>query len=156
METLMNFFRPSARYEGVRPFHIWALRAIYLLAFAFVGTWAWRSLLNHEGPWEQYKSVAICVWAAYTTMLAIGILKPLTMLPVMLFMTFYKTLWLVLVWYPMSKAGTLTPGMDAMAKDFMVLPLALVIIPWGYVWRNYWPLGSPMAPGRAAPASALD
>ena len=156
MEALKWFFTPSPRHDGVRPFHIWALRAIYFLAFAFVGTWAWKSLLNHEGPWEQYKSVAICVWAAYPTMLAIGIFKPLKMLPIMLFMTFYKTLWLAVVWYPMSQAGTLTPSMAAMAQDFMVLPVALIVIPWGYVAKVYLGLGKAWAPGRASPAPALD
>ena len=156
METVIAFFKPAERYEGVRPFHIWGLRALYLLAFAFVGTWAWSSLLKHEGPWEQYRSVAICVWAAYPTLFAIGVFKPLRMLPLMLFMIVYKSLWLGLVAYPMYQAGTLTPPMIAMAKDFMVLPLGLIVVPWGYVFRTYFGFPGQWAPGRAAPAPALD
>ena len=142
METLMSFFRPSPRYDGVRPFHIVMLRLFYFLAAAFVATWAWRILLTHEGPWEQFHSVMICVWAAYPTLMAIGLIHPLRMLPIMLFTVFYKALWLGIVAYPMYEAGTLTPQALQMAKDFLWLPFALVAVPWGYAFRTY------LLPGR--------
>lgn len=140
MGTLMSFFQPSPRWDGVRPFHVFMLRLFYFLAAFFVATWAWRTLLTHEGPWEQYKSVMICVWAAYPTLMAIGLIHPLRMLPIMLFTVFYKALWLGIVAYPMYQAGTLTPSALQMAKDFALLPLALVAVPWGYALRTYlWP-----------------
>lgn len=132
-----HFFLPSARYDGVRPIQIWLLRIIYFLAAALVATWAWGALLTHEGPWDQYRSVAICVWAAYPTLMLLGLMHPLRMLPLVLFSVLYKGLWLGLVAYPMWQAGTLTPSAVAMAKDFLWLPLALVAVPWGYAWRTY-------------------
>lgn len=133
----LQFFMPAAKYEGVRPFNIWMLRLNYFLAAAVVGTWAWGALLRHQGPWDQYKSVMICVWAAYPTLMAIGLIRPLRMLPIMFFMIAYKTLWLTLVAYPMWQAGTLTPSAVAMAKDFLWLPLGLIAIPWGYSFRTF-------------------
>lgn len=133
----LHFLRPAAKYEGVRPFNIWLLRLVYFLGAAFVGTWAWGQLLTHQGPWEQYRSVAICIWAAYPTLMAIGLIHPLRMLPIAFFAMFYKALWLGFVAYPMWQAGTLTPSAIAMAKDFLWLPLGLIAIPWGYSFRTY-------------------
>lgn len=137
METVMSWFRPAAKYDGVRPFHVFMLRLFYFLAAFFVATWAWRTLLTHEGPWEQYRSVMICVWAAYPTLMAIGLIHPVRMLPIMLFTVFYKALWLGIVAYPMYKAGTLTPSALQMAKDFGLLPIAIIAVPWGYAVRAY-------------------
>lgn len=135
--TLVSWFKPSITYDGVRPFQVFMLRFFYFLAAAFVATWAWRTLLTHEGPWEQYRSVMICVWAAYPTLLAIGLIHPLRMLPIMLFTIFYKALWLGIVAYPMYRAGTLTPSALQMAKDFLWLPFAIVAVPWGYAVKTY-------------------
>ena len=137
MSLIVSWFQPSAKYDGVRPFHVFMLRLFYFLAAAFVATWAWRTLLTHEGPWEQYRSVMICVWAAYPTLMAIGLIHPVRMLPIMLFTVFYKALWLGIVAYPMYKAGTLTPSALQMAKDFSLLPLAIVAVPWGYAFRTF-------------------
>ena len=158
MEIVIRWFLPSAKYDGVRPFHVFMLRLFYFLAAAFVATWAWRTLLTHEGPWEQYYSVMICVWAAYPTLMAIGLIQPVRMLPIMLFTVFYKALWLGIVAYPMYQAGTLTPSALQMAKDFALLPIAIIAVPWGYVVRTYFVprIATAMAPGRATPAPALD
>ncbi len=58
------------------------------------------------------------------------------MLPVMLFMIFYKTLWLAIVAYPLWSAGALaTAPANEMAHVFMWVPA--IAVPWGYVWRTY-------------------
>lgn len=133
----MSFLTPAARYDGVRPFNIWLLRLVYFLAAAFVATWAWGALLTHEGPWDQYRSVAISMWAAYPTLMLLGLIHPLRMLPLVFFSILYKALWLTMVAYPMWQAGTLTPSALQMAKDFLWLPLALIAIPWGYSFRTF-------------------
>ena len=139
---------PAARYDGVRPFHVFMLRLFYFLAAVFVARWAWGELLTHEGPWEQYKSVMICVWAAYPTLMAIGLIHPVRMLPIMLFTVFYKALWLGIVAWPMYQAGTLTPSALQMAKDFALLPIAIIAVPWGYALKRY------VFPSSAAPECA--
>jgi hypothetical protein len=143
--SIVSWFQPAPKYDGVRPFHVFTLRLFYFLAAAFVATWAWRTLLTHEGPWEQYQSVMICVWAAYPTLMAIGLIHPVRMLPIMLFTVFYKALWLGIVAYPMYKAGTLTPSALQMAKDFALLPIAIIAVPWGYAWRTYVVIRPPTA-----------
>jgi hypothetical protein len=132
-----SWFVASARYDGVRPFHVFMLRLNYFLAAAFVATNSWTILLRHEGPWDPYRALAICVWAAYPTLMLLGLLHPVRMLPIMFFMITYKTIFLAVVSYPLWQAGTLAGTTLAWTKDFLWLPLALVAVPWGYAWRTY-------------------
>jgi len=136
---IASLFAPDhVRYDGVRPIHVHLLRVFYVLMPLFVGTAAWRSILTHEGPWDPVRAVAVCVWAAYPTLSILGILHPIRMLPMFLFMLAYKVIWLGAVAYPLWSAGALwgTPTGD-IARDFLGLPLAILAVPWGYVFRTY-------------------
>jgi len=154
MSSLTGLFKPNhIRYEGVRPINIWGLRLFYGLMFAFVATQAWTTLLTHQGPWDPTRAVAWCVWAAYPTMSLFGVFKPLKMLPIMLFMLFYKGLWLAFVAYPLWSTGQLAGSpADEMARVFMGIWIPALFVPWGYVARTYLPLPSFARPGAAPQA----
>jgi hypothetical protein len=137
--SITTIFTPDyARYEGVRPINIYALRLFYLLMFLFIATDSWRTILTHQGPWDHVRAVAFCVWATYTTMSALGVIHPLKFLPIMIFMIGYKVLWLIVVAYPLWRAGTLAGSpAEEMAKVFMWISLPIIAVPWKYVFQNY-------------------
>ena len=108
MRIIKYIFTPNhAKYEGVRPINIYLLRVLYFLMFVGVAFEAWKTIIAHEGPWDHTKAVAWCVWAAYPTLAIFGLLRPLRWLPIVIFMIFYKTLWVIVVAYPLWRAGTL-------------------------------------------------
>ena len=143
MSFLESTFAPEhARYDGVRPINVWLLRLFYFLMAAFVGTDAWRELLSHQGPWDHVRAVAWCAWAAYPTLSVLGLLHPLRMLPIILFVILYKTLWLAVVAYPLWRAGTLASSpANEMAHVFIWIFVLIAVVPWRYVWRTFvrWP-----------------
>jgi hypothetical protein len=136
---MASLFTPDhARYEGVRPVNVLLLRVLYFLMAAFVATDAWATIVQHRGPWDHVRAVAWCVWAAYPTLAVLGLLHPPRMLPIMVFMIFYKTLWLLVVAYPLWRAGTLAGSpAEGMARVFVWAPLLAAAVPWAYVWRTY-------------------
>jgi hypothetical protein len=137
--TIPRIFAPDHRkYEGVRPFHIYLLRIVYFLMAAFVATAAWSTILRHEGPWDPVRAVAWCVWAIYPTMAILGVIYPLRMLPIMIFMIGYKLLWLAVVAYPMWRAGTLAGSpAEEIANSFIGVFIVMLAVPWPYVFRTY-------------------
>ena len=151
MASIARAFQPDhARYEGVRPINIWGLRLFYGLMAALVAPQAWSTLLTHQGDWDPTRAVAWCVWAAYPTLSLLGVFKPLKLLPLMLFMLFYKGLWLAFVAYPLWANGQLAGSpADAMAHVFIGIWIPALFVPWGYVARTYLPLP------RGASAAAL-
>jgi hypothetical protein len=139
MSFMAKILAPDyGHYDGVRPINIYALRLIYFLMLVFVGTDSWMGLIRHQGPWDPVRAVAVCVWAAYSTLSILGLIHPLRMLPIMVFMIFYKSLWLIVVAYPMWRAGTLagTPAGE-MTRVFLWIPLPIIAVPWKYFFRNY-------------------
>src|SRR5471030_1189203 len=126
-----TLFTPDyGRYDGVRPINIYLLRLIYFLIAAFVATDSWTTVLKHQGPWDTVRAVAWCVWVAYPTMCVLGLIHPLRMLPIMIFAIFYKVLWLLVVAYPLWRAGTLigSPA-EELTRVFMWTPLPIIAVP---------------------------
>lgn len=141
--TLAAAFKPDhERYEGVRPVQILLLRVGYLLVLVFVGYRTWASIFTHQGDWEPFSAAAVSMWASSSALSLIGIWRPLEMLPLVLFEIGYKTIWLVLVAWPLWQADRLV-GSAAEEMTYAFLPVAgpILMVPWGYVFRTY--IGSP-------------
>lgn len=132
-------FRSNAeRYDGVRPIHVYLLRTVFLLMFLFVGYDSWSYLLKHEGAWDPMKAAAWSMFAAYSAMAILGILQPLKMLPIMIFVVLYKSIWLLFVAWPLWSSGQLAGSpAEGMARIFMWVPLAMLVVPWKYVLEKY-------------------
>jgi hypothetical protein len=139
MFNIKTIFTPNyERYEGVRPINIYLLRLFYFLMAFFVATDSWRAIITHEGPWDRFRAMSVCVWAAYATLAVFGLIHPLKWLPIMLFMIFYKSLWLIVVAYPLWREGELA-GSPAgeMTGAFLGVPVVMLAVPWKYVFENY-------------------
>lgn len=142
------FRRDHARYEGVRPIQIYFLRTLFLLMFLFVGYDSWRVVLTHDGAWDPVRAAAWCMFASYSLLSILGVFRPLKMLPIVLFMVVYKTVWLGVVAYPLWSRNQLAGSpAEGMASVFIWVLVAMVGVPWGYVVRQY------LAPRSAAPHS---
>jgi hypothetical protein len=137
--SIKTIFTPDhVHYEGVRPINIYLLRLTYFLMLVFVGSDTWLSIINHQGPWDHVRAVAFCVWASYSTLSLLGLIHPLRMLPIMIFVIGYKLLWLIVVAYPLWRAGTLAGSpAEEMAHVFMWIPLPIIAVPWKYVFRTF-------------------
>jgi hypothetical protein len=61
--------------------------------FVGVGLQTWGTIINHQGPWDHTKAVAFCNPA----LSIFGLLRLLRSLPIVIFMIFYKTLWIIVV-----------------------------------------------------------
>jgi hypothetical protein len=151
---LTRVFQPGSKYEGVRPIHIYLLRLLYVLMFFVLGRETWTQILTHKGPWELWQAVAWCVWTGFATLAALGILRPLKMLPIVLLEIFYKVLWLIIVAYPLWVKGTLwgSPA-EAIATPFLWVILPIVAVPWDYVFVNYIYTPGPSKQALRLPAS---
>lgn len=139
MSIIQYILSPNyEKYEGVRPINIYLLRGLYFLMLAFMSVDAWKMIFTNEGSLERFRAIAICVWAAYGTLSVFGLFKPLKWLPIVLFMIFYKTLWLIVVAYPLWRANELTGSpSEEMANIFIAAPFLILIVPWKYVIENY-------------------
>jgi hypothetical protein len=132
--------------HGVRRINILALRILYALMFFMLGSTVWSHILAHTGPWQADDAMAWSVWAAFSALAGIGIVRPLLMLPIILLEIAYKLLWLALVAWPLWSKGTLAGSPDEyQATVFIFVLVPVLIMPWGYVARTITPRSSKAA-----------
>jgi hypothetical protein len=154
--SLSTIFRPSSRYQNVRPINIYLLRLVYALMFFVLGKETWTEILTHAGVWDPTDAVAWSVWTAFATLAGIGIFRPLQMLPILLLEIFYKVLWLIIVAYPLWSTGTMAGSHaegTATAFEWVVLPI--VAVPWRHVLVTYF-LGRRVAAVARQPVPSHD
>lgn len=132
------FKRDFEKYEGVPRINIYLLRVLFTLMFVFLTYDSWSHIINHKGPWEVANTAAWCMWGSYSVISFIGILRPLKMLPIILFEIIYKTTMLIIVSYPLYVKNELigSPA-EGMTRMFVWVVFSIIIMPWGYFFRNF-------------------
>jgi hypothetical protein len=70
--------------------------------------------------------------------IGLGLIRPLQWLPIVIFMMFYEWLWVIVVAYPLWRAGALAGSpAEGMAHIFLWAPAVGIFVPWKYFFRNY-------------------
>ncbi len=137
--SVLNIFkRDYKHYDGVPRINIYLLRLLFALMFLFVTYDSWEHIFNHTGSWDSVNAAAWCMWGSYSAISIIGVLRPLKMLPIVLFEVVYKVAWLLIVAYPLWIKNELigSPAED-MTRVFLWVLLPIVAMPWGYFFRTY-------------------
>jgi hypothetical protein len=82
--------------------------------------------------------LTFCVWAAYASISVFGIYNTLKMLLILLFMIFYKSLWLIVVAYALWKIDKLTGSpLEELATIFIGSILPALFFPWKYFYVHF-------------------
>ena len=120
---------------GVSLVRLYVLRAMYLLLVVGLGGMIVPEILGHE---LTSRGVIPSLLGAVWLLAFIGLKYPLEMLPLLMFEFAWKAIWTVAYGLPQWSAGQSPPTFaeDAFNIGFGVILVPLVI-PWGYVWRNY-------------------
>ena len=114
------------------------MRLAYVLTFLGVGPRAWTTLVTRATPWDPLTGVVFSFWAAYATLMILGLWNPLKMVPLLLLQLLYKSVWLIAVALPLAKAGPLDGTAAGLVRIFVAAVVVdLVVIPWPYVFARY-------------------
>lgn len=121
--------------DEVSLIRLYVLRATYLLLVVGLGAMIVSVVISHEPAARGVIPSLLCgVWL----LAFLGLEYPLRMLPLLLFEFAWKTIWLLVFGLPQWFSGQQPP---TFAEDAFNIALGVVlmplVIPWGYVWRNY-------------------
>jgi hypothetical protein len=112
------------------------MRAGYLLMGVGLALVKWPLLPDAAGL-PLYEGVTLCLLTAMSLLAFLGLRYPVTLLPVLLFESAWKLLWLALVALPKAISGGLDAATTETAINCSLVLVVLAVIPWPYVWRNY-------------------
>jgi hypothetical protein len=112
------------------------MRAGYLLLVAGLAIKKWP-LLPDAHTMPLYEGVTLCLLVAMSLLAVLGLRNPVKLLPVLLFESAWKLLWLGVVTLPQAVDGDLDKSTSDIAFNCSFVVLILAVIPWRYVWRSY-------------------
>jgi hypothetical protein len=111
------------------------MRAGYLLMAVGLVLVKWP-LLPDAHALPLFEGVTLCLLTAMSLLAFLGLRYPVRLLPLLLFESTWKLLWLALVALPRAVDGTLDAETSAIVVNCSVVVLILAVIPWRYVWRT--------------------
>jgi hypothetical protein len=123
----------------VRPLARWRL-GLLRLAFAILAigqaSFVWPALLGPTQDLDLMNGVAKALLGAIGLCAAIGVLRPLQMLPVMLVEIGWKVIWMSCIALPAWLAGRMDADMTQTLYECLpIIPFA-ALIPWDQMWQR--------------------
>jgi hypothetical protein len=124
------------RISDVSLLRLYALRIVYLIVAALMGSQIWPLIFHHR-PWELMHGVAVCMLAAVTALCVLGIRYPLQMLPLLFVEMVWKATWLLSVAYPLWTQHQIDADTAETVNACLMGVIFPIVIPWRYVFDNY-------------------
>jgi hypothetical protein len=111
------------------------------VGYAFMGVGLaivkWPAVINHDNTWPLFEGVVACLLTAMSLLAFLGLRYPVRLLPVLLFESIWKLLWLSAVALPKAVAGDLDPATQDVVVNCSLVVIILAVMPWRYVWQQY-------------------
>ena len=113
------------------------LRAAYLVLVVGLGIFIWPTILDPGQTLPLKSGVVVSMLGAMSALAVLGLLRPLALLPILLFEIGWKTIWLLRMALPLWLGGNLDNATTATIYECVPIVIFIAIIPWGHVWRTY-------------------
>lgn len=128
--------RPVAAVDGgLSLARLHAMRAGYALMAVGLAVRKWP-LLPHAHTMPLYEGVTLCLLTAMSILAIVGLRQPVRMLPLLVFETLWKVLWLALVALPKFLADDIDAGTSEVAVNCSLVLVIIAVTPWGHAWRQ--------------------
>jgi hypothetical protein len=93
-----------------------------------------------------YEGVTLCLLTAMSLLALLGLRYPVKLLPLLLFETAWKLLWLSLVALPQAVNGDLSKAATETVYTCSLVVVIIAVIPWRHVWTEYVHTPEPLDP----------
>ena len=113
------------------------MRIGYLVMGVGLAVTKWPLLINRTEPWPLMEGVATYMLVAMGLLALLGLRYPVKMLPILLFESAWKLLWLTAVALPLWTAGQMDPATWETTYATLWVVVILAVIPWRYVFAQY-------------------
>lgn len=112
------------------------MRGGYLLMGLGLALVKWP-LLPDVATLSLYEGVTVCMLTAMSLLALLGLRYPVRMVPVLLFESAWKLLWLGLVALPKAIGGNLDPATTEVLVNCSLVVVIFAVTPWSHVWQRY-------------------
>lgn len=114
-----------------------ALRIIYFLIFAAQSSFVWQQLFFESSDWPAMTGVAKSMMAAMALLCLLGMRYPLQMLPLLLWETLWKSIWILVIALP-AFGSNQWPELETTFYETIGIVILYFILPWNYIWSRFF------------------
>ena len=94
-------------------------------------------LLPEADALPLYEGVTLCLLTAVSFLAFLGLRYPVRLLPILLFESLWKLIWLSVVALPAVIADDVDQATSEVIFSCLLVVVILAVIPWAYVWQRY-------------------
>ncbi|MBB2899982.1 hypothetical protein FHR75_000770 [Kineococcus radiotolerans] len=129
--------RPGPGAPALPLHRLHLMRVGYLLLGPVLAVVQWPSLVDDLGERPLMDGVVVCLLSAMSLLALAGLRHPVAMLPVLVFESVWKLLWLALVALPAALDGDLDAATRELAASCLWVIVVLAVVPWRFAWRRF-------------------
>ncbi len=97
----------------------------------------WPIVIGYDHSMPLYEGIVAVLLTAMSLLALLGLRYPVRLLPILLFETLWKVIWLSVVALPAVLAGDVDPAMNEIIVSFAPEVIIVAVTPWRYVWQRY-------------------
>jgi hypothetical protein len=128
--------RPLATTASLPTYRVNLMRIGYgLMAFGLAAT-KWP-VLPDAASLPVFEGVVAALLTAMSLLAFLGLRYPVKLLPILIFESAWKLIWLAAVAFPHVAAGDLSDEMGRILFNASLIVVILAVTPWDYAWRTY-------------------
>lgn len=119
---------------------LWRLN-VMRIGYAFMGIGIaivkWPLVIGYDRSMPLYEGVVAVLLTAMSLLAFLGLRYPVRLLPILLFETLWKLIWLSVVALPAAMSGDVTQAMSVVIVNSSLVLVIMAVVPWRFVWQRY-------------------
>ena len=127
--TTASFSLPSYRVS--------IMRAGYALMAIGLAITKWPIILGNAASLPVYEGVVAALLTAMSLLAFLGLRYPVRLLPLLIFESAWKLIWLAAIGIPHLVAGDMSPSMNSVLFSVSLVVVIIAVTPWDYAWKQY-------------------
>lgn len=112
------------------------MRVGYLVMGVGLAVFRWPALL-HASSLSPFEGVVVAMLTAMSLLAFVGLRYPIKMLPILVFESAWKVLWLAVIALPHLIAHDVDGPTEKLLSSVVWVVVILAVTPWDYVWRSF-------------------
>jgi hypothetical protein len=113
------------------------MRVGYLVMGVGLALVKWPLVIGYDQSMPLYEGVVAVLLTAMSLLAFLGLRYPVRLLPILLFETLWKVIWLSVVALPAVLADQVSQAMSEIIVNFAPEIIIVAVTPWRYVWQRY-------------------
>jgi hypothetical protein len=97
----------------------------------------WPLVIGYDRSTPLYEGVVAVLLTAMSLLAFLGLQYPVRLLPILLFESLWKLIWLSVVALPAVAAGDVDQAMSETIFSCSLVVIIVAVVPWRHVWQRY-------------------